>query len=161
VGGLVLLDDRGRDTPALAYLVALVAGPGADFRAALAARAAAGPAAAGGGTRTAGIAGVRAELVVQFLGVCRAHVDLVRSSLKGERNRLLTHDLVIVRKVADDSRCNLACHGSSPSATASLLRFAKHIPGPLRLTIAVAMIVLASYPELANDGIPEGLRNSP
>jgi hypothetical protein len=42
---------------------------------------------------------LRAWLVysrVQFLGMRSTHVDLVRSSLKGERNCLLTLDLAIV-----------------------------------------------------------------
>ena len=114
VSGLVLRDDRRRDATALAHLVSPLPCPCPDLRAALPAGASTGPAPASGSTCTAGVVGVRAELVMQFLAVRSAHVDLVRSSLKGERNRLLTHDLAIVGKVADDGRCNLSSHGIQP-----------------------------------------------
>src|ERR1022692_298209 len=51
--------------------------------------------------------------------------------------------------------------GSSPSAAGSLLRFAKHIPRPLHLTIHATENHVTSCAEYENDGIPEGCSNSP
>jgi hypothetical protein len=63
---------------------------------------------------------LRAWLVysrVQFPSKCSAHVDLVRSSLKGERNCLLTLDLAIVREIADDRHLN-----GSPTLSGPIVR---------------------------------------
>src|SRR6266704_261849 len=121
VSGLVLLDDRRRDTAALAHLVPALPCPCPDLRAPLPAGASAGPAPAAAGSCAPRVAGVRAELVMQFLGMRGTHVDLVRSSLKGERNCLLTHDLAIVGKVADDRRRNLTCHEVQPFRCSQVL----------------------------------------
>ncbi len=160
VSGLVLLNDRRRDAAALAYLVAALPGPRPDLRTPLATRAGTCPAAPAAGPSAPRMTGVCAELVMQFLGVSSAHVDLVRSSLKGERNCLLTHDLTIVGKVADDRRRNLPCHEIQPFRCSQHFRFAKHIPEPLRLTIHAPAIRALSCAYYENDGIPEGDSNS-
>ena len=57
---------------------------------------------------------VLANLIAQFLGVLGAHIDLVGSAVKGELNCLLTLNLPIVGKVADDRHLHLLCHGGQP-----------------------------------------------
>src|SRR5215471_4912583 len=121
VRGLILRDDRRGDAAALADLVAALLGPGPDFRTALTAGPAPGAAAAAtGGVGTACVLCVLSELLAQFLGVCRAHVDLIGGSVKGERNRLRSLDLTVMWKVTHDRHHCLLCHGASPSAGASI-----------------------------------------
>src|SRR5450755_236657 len=112
---LVFSDDRRGNAAALTYLVPAAPGPGPDFRAPLPAgtspRPAAPPAAR---AYLARAVGVLAELVMQFFRMRGAHVDLVRGSVKGERDRLPAFDLVIVGKVADDRHHRLLSHECQP-----------------------------------------------
>src|SRR5580692_7123392 len=114
VGGFVFLDDRSGNATALAYLVPALARPGPDFRAALPARPAARPAAAAAGAARsadpARVLGIRPEGVLELLGVCRAHVDLVGGAVKAERNRLVPLDLASVGQVAHDRHHSLLSH---------------------------------------------------
>ena len=90
VRGLVLRDDRGGNTAALADLVTALLCPCPNFRAALAARTAARatPAAACATRSTASVFNILAELLAQILGMRGAHIDLIAGTVKGERNRL-------------------------------------------------------------------------
>src|SRR5215470_9833266 len=112
VRGLVLHDDRRGDTAALADLVPVLLGPGPDVRTALTARPAArATAAATGCARPASVLCVLPELLAQFLGVPRAHIDLIGGPVKGERNRLRPLDLAVMWKVTHDRHHCLLSHG--------------------------------------------------
>src|SRR5207247_888898 len=128
VRGLILRDDRRGDAAALADLVAALLGPGPDFRTALTAGPAPGAAAAAtGGAGTARVLCVLSERLAQFLGVCRAHVDLIGGPVKGERNRLRPLDLAVMRKVTHDPHHCLLSHGSQPFRWSIYFWGAKHI----------------------------------
>ena len=114
VSGVILRDDRGRNAAPLAHLVTALLRPSPNFRASLSAGTGPGTTAAAGAASPACMIGIRPELLTKFLSVRRAHVDLVASSVKGERNRLRTLHLTVVRKVADDRHLHLLSHGSQP-----------------------------------------------
>src|SRR6266487_2596013 len=136
VRGLILCDDRRGDAATLADLVPTLLGPGADLRAALAARAAPRTATAPTGRASpARVLCVLPELLAQFLSVHRAHVDLIGGSVKGERNRLRPLDLAVMWKVTHDRHHCLLSHGSQPFRWSFYLLGAKHIPRLLCLTI--------------------------
>src|SRR5947199_329082 len=112
---------KGRCVPGYAASERMPGG-GVWQRKTAAARSAAAPgaaAAATGGAGTACVLAVLSELLAQFLGVCRAHVDLIGGPVKGERNRLRSLDLAVMWKVTHDRHHCLLCHGASPSAGAS------------------------------------------
>src|SRR3954468_20425261 len=95
VGGLVGLDDAGRDATAVAHRVAVLTGPVADGAGLLAVHAAAGRARApttGGAVAAAHLAGgrdVAGESVTHLLGVLLCQVYLVRGPVQGKAHRLV------------------------------------------------------------------------
>src|SRR5215472_1099705 len=97
VTGLVFLNDGRRNTASLADLIAAFARPLANFRATLAARAAACLASPCAAADAPCVLYVSAEDVVQFLGMLRTQVDLVRGVVHRERNGVVPFDLAIVR----------------------------------------------------------------
>ena len=98
VSGLILLNDRCRNTTALAHLLAAVASPLPNCRTLLATRASPGlTASTCHAADTPGVLDVTAEDVVQFLSVRRADIDLVGRAVNGEGNRLVPFGLAIVR----------------------------------------------------------------
>ena len=122
VSGVILRDDRGRNAAALAHLVTTLLRPCSDFRASLPAGAGPSATATASAASPACMIGIRPELLTKFLRVRRAHVDLVGSSVKGERNRLRPLDLTVVRKVADDRHFHLLSHGSQPFHWSTFIR---------------------------------------
>src|ERR1039458_8910873 len=124
VRGFVFPDDRGRNATALTYLVAAIPCPCPYLRTALTARARARLAPTGASADVASVISVRArltrvicvsaDLVMQFLGVCGAQIDLEGGSVNGERNCLLALDLAIVGKVTDDRHHCPLSHESQP-----------------------------------------------
>src|ERR1039458_4679569 len=127
VRGFVFPDDRGRNATALTYLVAAIPCPCPYLRTALTARARArlAPTAASAGLTR--VICVSADLVMQFLGVCGAQIDLEGGSVNGERNCLLALDLAIVGKVTDDRHHCPLSHESQP------FRWSKSDRNPTRL----------------------------
>src|SRR5258708_11121474 len=101
VSGFVFLNDRCRNTAALADLVAALAGPLPDFRAALTARPATRLPPACRTADTAGMLYVSTEDVVQFLCMRGTEVDLVRGAVDRERNSLAPVDLAVVRQITN------------------------------------------------------------
>src|SRR5215469_5187551 len=97
VSCLVFLNDRSRNTSSLAHLVAPLAGPLPNFRAALAARTRARLASPRCARDTPCMLDVSGEAVVQFLSVRGAYIDLVCGAGNRERNCLVPFDLAIVR----------------------------------------------------------------
>ena len=122
VSGVILLDDRGRNAASLAHLVTTLLRPCSDFRASLPAGAGPSATATASAASPACMIGIRPELLTKFLRVRRAHVDLVGSAVKGERNRLRPLDLTVVRKVADDRHLHLLSHESQPFHWSAFIR---------------------------------------
>jgi hypothetical protein len=122
VSGVILRDDRGRNAAALAHLVTTLLRPSSDFRASLPAWAGPSATATASAASPACMIGIRPELLTKFLRMRRAHVDLVGSAVKGERNRLRPLDLTVVRKVADDRHLHLLSHESQPFHWSTFIR---------------------------------------
>lgn len=126
VRGLVFGDDGRRNTAALAYLVTALPRPGPDFGAPLTAGPGACLPAPAAGADPARVLGDCTEVVVEFLGVRRAHIDLVRGAVKRERNCLLPLSLVIVGKVTHDCHHSPLSHGASLSAGGAIFGFSTY-----------------------------------
>ena len=108
--GLVLGDDAGRNPTALADFVPALARPLPDLRTTFPTRAGACFAPTSTRARPPGVVGKCADLLAEFLAVRLAQIDLVRVAVKGERNRLCSFDLTIVRKITDDGHYCLLSH---------------------------------------------------
>jgi hypothetical protein len=107
----VLGNDGGGNAAALTHLVTALLGPRPDFSAPLTARPTTRPPPTYAAARPACVIRILAHLFPEFLGVLGAQVDLVGAAVKGELNCLLSFDLAVVGKVADDRHLHLLSHG--------------------------------------------------
>src|SRR5205823_12147347 len=114
--GVVLLDDAGRDTAAVAHLEALLLGPGPDRSSLLtvhcgatatAGARPAGAAAAGRGADPTGGTDVVRQRVAQLLGVALGQVDLVAGAVEAESHGLAG---LLAGEVVQEQHLNLLCH---------------------------------------------------
>src|SRR5260370_14242162 len=109
--GLILRDDLGRNTAALAYLVAALPGPRPDLGAPLAPGAGPGAAAAASAAALARVIDVLRKILAELACVIGTQVDLVSRAVEAERHCL---DGLTPIEIVDEQHLNLLRHGSQP-----------------------------------------------